>query len=384
MRLYSTRAGYLHHVQSDYDCFVPNRISSIKIDYDLELISLLDSANKKIGILDGILAYLPNRDVFLSMYVQKEALLSSQIEGTQASLSDVLQQNIVSNEKRKDTEEIVNYVKALNKGIELRKQLPFSIRYIKELHKTLLAGVRGEKKDPGELRRSQNWIGPQGCNLHNASFVPPTPDKMLTALYELEEDVNSKVFINPPLVEAALIHYQFETIHPFLDGNGRLGRLIIPLFLLDREVFSAPSIYLSLYFKQNRSDYYQLLSDVRFKGNYESWIKFFLKGICEISDNSIRSIEDMKKLGEEISDKINIMDYKNKELLYKALELLYAHPYFLSKDLVKGLNITRPTASVIIKKLLDIDVIHSINNKQRNTLYRFSKYVEILEEGTNI
>ena len=211
MKLYSNRAGSLYHVQSDYDCYVPNSLFNIEIKYDDELIELLTNANNIIGKLDGIFTNLPDRDLFISMYVEKEAVVSSQIEGTQASLSDVLQKD---SNKVKETEEIVNYVHALNYGIELLDKLPISIRYFKEIHKELLKGVRGESKNPGELRHSQNWIGPQGCNLSNATFIPPSVDKMKEALNDLEIYMNENTNI-PQLIKIALIHYQFETIHPF-------------------------------------------------------------------------------------------------------------------------------------------------------------------------
>ena len=275
MKLYSNRGGKIYHVQSDYDCFIPESLNNIEINMDEEMIDLLEESNKLLGKLDGISSNLPDRDIFISMYVEKEAVVSSQIEGTQASLSDVLQKNNI--EKRKETEEIVNYVHSLNYGIELMEKLPLSIRYLKEIHKELLKGVRGENKNPGELRHSQNWIGPQGCNLSNATFVPPSVDKMNDALNDLELYMNSDSNVSS-LIRIALIHYQFETIHPFLDGNGRLGRLLIILWLKYNKYLNYPLLYLSLYFKQNRMDYYSLLMDVRFKGKYEEWIKFFLKG----------------------------------------------------------------------------------------------------------
>ena len=293
MKLYSNRAGELRHVQSDYDCFVPKSLLEVEIKIDDELIDLLSNANRLLGILDGMATSLPDRDLFIAMYVEKEAVVSSQIEGTQASLSDVLQKQ--SSEKRKDIEEIVNYVHSLNYGIELMNRLPISIRYLKEIHKELLKGVRGENKNPGELRHSQNWIGPMGCTLSNATFVPPTVDLMQEALNDLELYMNDADNLSS-LIKIALIHYQFETIHPFLDGNGRLGRLLITLWLKYTKYLQYPLLYLSLFFKQNRTEYYSLLMDVRFKGKYEEWIKFFLKGIIEISLDAIDTINKINKI----------------------------------------------------------------------------------------
>ena len=380
LKLYSNRAGYLYHVQSDYDCFVPHSLFNIEIKYDDELIDLLTIANNVLGRLDGISINLPDRDLFISMYVEKEAVVSSQIEGTQASLSDVLQKDA---SKVKETEEIVNYVHALNYGIELLDKLPISIRYFKEIHKELLKGVRGESKNPSELRHSQNWIGPQGCNLSNATFIPPSVDKMLDALNDLEIYMNENTNV-PLLIKIALIHYQFETIHPFLDGNGRLGRLMIPLWLKENKFLSNPLIYLSLYFKQNRTEYYGLLMDVRFKGKYEEWIKFFLKGIIEMSNNSIDTINNIQNLMIEVNNKIDSLNVKNKLTFYNAMKYLYVHPYFDSTNLREYLLVTKPTVSKIINELIILGIIVPVDQKQRYVKYSFKEYVDILEKGAEL
>lgn len=383
MKLYTNRAGSIYYTQSDYECYVPKSLNEIEIMYDEELINLLSEANKLIGRLDGIALNLPDKDIFISKYVEKEAVVSSQIEGTQASLSDVLQFNKIDNEKRKETEEIVNYIHALNYGVDLLEKLPISIRYIKEIHKELLKGVRGENKNPGEIRRSQNWIGPNGCTLSSAIFVPPSVDKMSESLYDLESYMNSEPTIDP-LLRIALIHYQFETIHPFLDGNGRLGRLLIPLWLKENNYLKYPLIYLSLYFKQNRTEYYGLLMDVRFKGRYEEWLKFFLRGIIEMASSSIESIDKITKLISNNKMKINSITSKNKAILFNAMNYIYRHPYFDSSDLIEELKISKPTASSIIKKLLELGIISPTSSKQRYVTYKCNEYISILEEGTNI
>ena len=380
LKLYSNRAGYLYHVQSGYDCFVPNSLFNIEIKYDDELIDLLTIANNVLGRLDGISINLPDRDLFISMYVEKEAVVSSQIEGTQASLSDVLQKDA---SKVKETEEIVNYVHALNYGVELLDKLPISIRYFKEIHKELLKGVRGESKNPGELRHSQNWIGPQGCNLSNATFIPPSVDKMIEALNDLEIYMNENTNV-PLLIKIALIHYQFETIHPFLDGNGRLGRLMIPLWLKENKFLSNPLIYLSLYFKQNRTEYYGLLMDVRFKGKYEEWIKFFLKGIIEMSNNSIDTINNIQNLMIKVNNKIDSLNVKNKLTFYNTMKYLYVHPYFDSTNLREYLLVTKPTVSKIINELIILGIIVPVEQKQRYVKYSFKEYVDILEKGAEL
>lgn len=384
MKLYSNRAGIIYHVQSDYDCYVPKSLNEININYDEELINLLSEANKLIGMLDGLAINLPDRDIFISKYVEKEAVVSSQIEGIQASLSDVLQLNKKDNKKRKETEEIVNYIHALNYGIDLLETMPISIRYIKEIHKELLKGVRGEVKSPGEIRRSQNWIGPNGCTLANATFVPPSVDKMKEALYDLELYMNNENLMIDPLIKVGLIHYQFETIHPFLDGNGRLGRLMIPLWLKENNYLLYPLLYLSLFFKQNRTQYYGLLMDVRFKGKYEEWLKFFLKGIIEMSTNSIQTIEKITSLIKKNNEKIMGLSLNNQETLLDAMKYIYKHPYFDSNDLISELKITKPTSSKIIKKLVEIDIVSPTSTKQRYITYKCDEYISILEEGTEI
>lgn len=381
MRLYSNRAGSLYHVQTDYDCYVPKPLKEIEINYDEEMILLLSEANNVIGKLDGIATNLPDKDIFISKYVEKEAVVSSQIEGTQASLSDVLQFKKIEGQKRKETEEIVNYIHALNFGINLLDKLPISIRYFKEIHKELLKGVRGQTKNPGEIRHSQNWIGPNGCTLSNASFVPPSVDKMKECLNDLEIYMNSESIVDS-LIRIALIHYQFETIHPFLDGNGRLGRLMIPLWLKENNYLKYPLLYLSLYFKQNRTEYYGLLMDVRFKGKYEEWLKFFLKGIIEVSNNAINTIEKISNLIKKVNIKIESIDYRNKIHLYNSMKYIYKHPYFETQDLVEELRISKPTAAKIIKDLLNLEIISKTSSKQRYVTYRFDEYISILEEGT--
>ena len=378
MKLYSNRAGKLYHVQSDYDCFVPKNLNEINIIYDDEMVDLLNQANLLLGRLDGIASNLPDRDLFISMYVEKEAVVSSQIEGTQASLSDVLQKN--NKEKKRETEEIVNYVHSLNYGIDLMKRLPISIRYLKEIHKELLKGVRGEQKNPGELRHSQNWIGSKGCTLSTATFIPPSVDNMIDALNELELYMNDETQLSS-LIKIALIHYQFETIHPFLDGNGRLGRLLIILWLKYNNYLKYPLLYLSLYFKQNRTEYYSLLNDVRFKGKYEEWIKFFLKGIIEVASNSIETIAQINMLKDDTYNKINELTIKNKNTYFNVINYLFKHPYFNSKDIVDEFNISKPTVSKIVDELINLKIIVPTSNKQRYVLYKFEEYINILEQG---
>ena len=368
-------------MQSGYDCFVPTKLINVSINEDDELKDLLNRATYALGKLDGIASQVPNRDLFLATYVQKEATVSSQIEGTQASLSDVLQAQIDNGDKRKDTQDIVNYVKALNNGLLLMDKLPLSIRFLKEVHKDLLVGVRGEYKNPGELRNSQNWIGPAGCGLNRASFVPPCVEKMNESLYDLENYLNNDLNVNA-LIKIALVHYQFETIHPFLDGNGRLGRLLIALLLKNEGYLKYPLLYLSLYFKQNRTEYYGHLMDVRFKGKYEEWIKFFLKGIIETANDSMETIEKLSSIKIEATNKIESLEKINKQMYLSALDYVFVHPYVSSVELREELNVSKPTISKLLSTLVENGILKPTSSKQRNVTYRFTKYADVLEEGT--
>jgi len=344
---------------------------------------LLSDANIWLGKLDGVSSILPDKDVFIGMYVQKEAVASSQIEGTQASLTDVLQMNKKKGYKRFDIEEIVNYVHALNFGIKELDKLPISMRLLKEIHHELLNGVRGETKNSGELRHTQNWVGPMGCSLATATYVPPAVDVMNESLSDLEKYINSDSNL-PGLIKIALIHYQFETIHPFLDGNGRLGRLLIPLWLKENNMLKDPLLYLSLYFKQNRTEYYGLLMDVRFKGYYEQWVKFFLKGVISIAQNACIEIEQISKIKKKITKLIDGSNVSNKSKYHEVMDYIYSHPYFDSKEIQAKLQVSKPTSLKIIKNLCELNIISKANNKQRYVTYRFDEYVGILETGTEI
>ncbi|WP_242822255.1 Fic family protein, partial [Peptoanaerobacter stomatis] len=292
---------------------------------------MINKAYLLLGRLDGMAITLPDIDLFVSMYVQKEAVISSQIEGTQASLIDVLQKDR-NNEKIKDTEEIVNYIKATNYAFKRLEELPLCMRLIKETHSVLLSGVRGNEKSPGEFRKSQNWIGYTGCTLNTASFVPPSPEEMEHSLSDLEKYIHEDSSISN-LIKTALIHYQFETIHPFLDGNGRMGRLLIVLFLKERGLIEYPVLYLSYFFKKNRNRYYELLNNVRIKGEFEEWIKFFIEGICEISEDAISSIQKIIKLKRIDMEKIRNIPKGNISSLLLVYDYLLKHPFLETEDI---------------------------------------------------
>ena len=380
MKLESDRAGKLKKIQSDYECFIPHSLKGIKIDVDDELNRLMNKAYLLLGRLDGMAITLPDVDLFVSMYVQKEAVISSQIEGTQASLIDVLQKDR-DNEKIKDTEEIVNYIKATNYAFERLKDMPLCMRLIKETHSILLSNVRGKEKMPGDFRKSQNWIGQAGSTIKNASFIPPSPDEMNICLNDLEKYINeNNKVVN--LIKIALIHYQFETIHPFLDGNGRMGRLLIILFLKEQGLIEYPVLYLSYFFKRNRNKYYELLNNIRIKGEFEEWIKFFMKGICEISENAITSIQKIVELKKQDIEKIRLLSRGNISKLLLVYDYLLKHPFVKMDDIRNLLNLSKPTVNKLLEDLITLEILEFVEEKKRYRQYVYKKYVDILSEGT--
>ena len=382
MKLETDRAGILKRMQSNYECFVPHDLKYLKFNIDEEFQNLINRAYLLLGRLDGMATTLPDINLFVSMYVQKEAVISSQIEGTQASLIDVLQKDR-KNEKIKDTEEIVNYIKATNYAFKRLEELPLCMRLIKETHSVLLSGVRGNEKSPGEFRKSQNWIGYAGCKLNTASFVPPDPGEMEKSLTDLEKYIHEDSFI-PNLIKIALIHYQFETIHPFLDGNGRMGRLLIVLFLKERGLIEYPVLYLSYFFKKNRNRYYELLNNVRVKGEFEEWIKFFIEGICEISEDAISSIQKIIELKKADIEKIRNIPKGNISNLLLIYDYLLRHPFLETEDIRRLSDLSKPTVNKLLETLIELEILELVEEKKRYKQYVYRKYVDILSEGTTL
>jgi len=347
---------------------------------DAEMIRLLSDADRKLGRLDGITQILPNPDLFIGMYVRKEAVLSSQIEGTQASMIDLLE---VGTEHTPITpvSEVVNYVSAMNYGLERMKDFPLSLRLIREIHGYLLQKGRGSASNPGEFRTTQNWIGPAGCNLNTASFVPPAVPDMMEALGELEKFFYDESDI-PDLIKIGLIHAQFETIHPFLDGNGRMGRLLITFWLCQQNILSEPLLYLSYYFKQNRQEYYDRLMNVRTKGQWEEWIKFFLKGISFVSDEATKSAKEILALKTVVQEELcNTGSVAGVTLLEK----LFYQPVITKRQAADLLNVTQPTARSMVDNFVERGILFDIDpDRQRNKRYVFSEYLAILQKGTEL
>lgn len=377
------RAGRYVKQTEGYSAFIPEFLPpepSISVA-EPELAKLLSKADRALGRLDGSIATLPDHSFFLSMFVRKEAVLSSQIEGTQASLSDVIKAEAAENSigYPSDVNEVRNYTNALNEGVASLGKLPISQRLICQLHFTLMQNVRRQHQTPGEIRRSQNWIGAQGCSLNDAVFVPPPQHELSQQLGALENFINSNDDI-PDLIKIGLIHAQFETIHPFLDGNGRLGRMLITLYLVERKILSHPMLYLSYYFKRHRSEYYDRLQDVRDKGDWESWIKFFLKGVADVSNATADTVK--KVLLQRENDRSAILDAFERSAAYpfRLADRLYSLPVTNQNMAAAALSVSYPTANTIIAKLEDIGILKEVTGQQRNRLYIHDQYRLLFED----
>lgn len=375
------RAGIFMKQATGYESFIPHKLPpDPPINFDGELLKLLSDADRKLGRLDGITQILPNPELFVAMYVQKEAVLSSQIEGTQASLTDLLDTESDS-ETNMDIRDVVNYVAAMEYGLNRLQEFPLCLRLIREIHAKLLSDGRGSNRNPGEFRSTQNWIGPAGCTLSTATFIPPTVPDMHQALADLEDFFYEDDDI-PSLIKIALIHAQFESIHPFLDGNGRMGRLLITFWLCSKNILSQPLLYLSYYFKINRIEYYDRLMAVRQKGDWEGWIKFFLKGISSVSDEATQSAKEIIALKEHYT---NILSQYNNSNYSKLLNILFVNTFVSKNKVSELLGVSYPTASAIVDEFSALGILKDVTpTHQRNKKYCFIEYVNILNKGTEL
>lgn len=350
---------------------------------DLEsLYDLTEQANRSLGRLDGITRLLPETSLFLYLYIRKEAVLSSQIEGTQSSVSDLLlyENEEVPGVPLDDVRETSRYVAALDYGLNrLREGFPLCLRLICEIHEVLLQKGRGQDKLPGEFRRSQNWVG--GTRPSNALYVPPPPDRLLQCLYDLEDFLHNKPERTSTLLKAALVHVQFETIHPFLDGNGRIGRLLITLLLCAEGALSEPLLYLSLYFKTHRQQYYDLLQQVRLQGDWEAWLKFFLEGVIATAEQASTTAGSILSLFERDRQRIANMGRATGSAL-RLHQFMHKKPISSINRLVENLGMTRPTITAAIEKLEALGIVRELTGRQRDKMYVYSDYVSILNEGT--
>lgn len=359
-----------------YKAYKPNPLPpSPIIEMDTEMVTLLSKAHNYLGKLDMMSELIPDMNMFLSAYVRKEALLSSQIEGTQATLEDVLNPN-VNIAVNLEVNDVINYVNALNFAIEKMKELPVCNRLLCEAHRVLMQGVRGQEKNPGEFRHSQNWIGASNSNLKTARFIPPTVEDMQTAMSDLEKFIND--YDMDILLKTSLIHYQFETIHPFLDGNGRIGRMLITLILLANGILHRPVLYLSLYLKTNRIEYYDRLSEVRTKGNYEQWIKFFLHGIIETCEDGIKTIESINSLIKMDEKKL----VQKTETISKVFDYIKEHPIITIGGAATALNLSFNGVSNAVKKMVEVNILKEMTTKARDRVFEYTSYIDILKSGT--
>jgi Fic family protein len=382
------RSGQFIKQAAGYRAFIPAPLPPAPpLNIDTEMTRLLSDADWALGRLDGIATVLPNPDLFVSMYIRQEAVLSSQIEGTQSTLEDVLQFEIDSKGQDfpKDIEEVVNYVGAMNYGLERLKTLPLSLRLIREIHSKLLAGVRGSNRTPGEFRTSQNWIGPAGCTLANATFVPPPVHEMQVSLDNLEKFLHADDL--PLLIQCGLAHAQFETIHPFLDGNGRVGRLLITFLLCQKRALERPLLYLSHYLKQNRAEYYDRLTSIRTNGDWEGWLKFFIRGIHQVSREATDTARNILKIREGHRELLNERLSKDKLAAtpydFIFLEYLFEQPITTVRMAEQRLNCTFVTAGKVVDRFVKLGLLEEVTGFQRNRRFRYAPYLALFEPTTN-
>ena len=345
-----------------------------------ELVAKLVDANKKLAALDGLSARIPNMDLFVSMYVRKEALLSSQIEGTQCTLDDILNPLMEENTNR-NVSDVVNYIKATEFALNRLHSLPLCNRLIKETHAVLMEGVRGQEKSPGEFRYSQNWIGGQGSTIRNARYIPPNPEDMQTAMSDLEKYMNGDDSLDP-LIQAALIHYQFETTHPFLDGNGRVGRLLITLFLMEKGILSRPALYISYFLKMNRIEYYDRMTQVRKTGDYEQWVMFFLQAFSDSAGDAIQTIDALTALHNQSVAKLGTFSKRQQTNLLKLFAYIETNPIIDIQKTAAALGLSYNTVSKMVMILVDEGILRQTDKAGKAKIYSYAEYLDILRKDT--
>lgn len=376
------RAGMYVRQIGGYKAFVPKSLPpNPPIRLDDEMLQLLSQADRALGRLDGASEILPNIDLFVAMYVSKEAVLSSQIEGTQASLLDVLafEADAAFPDNPQDIEEVVNYIHALNHGLRRLDTLPLSRRLMREIHGLLLQGVRGANRHPGEFRTSQNWIGHQGATIETARFVPPAPSDMHQALDNLESFIHTEKTM-PILLKVGIVHAQFETIHPFLDGNGRMGRLLITFILCSEDVLRKPLLYLSHFFKIHRWDYYEYLRKIADEGDWESWLKFFLRGVAEVAQEATTTARKIVQLREKHQNIIATHFARSTGYAYQLLEHLYERPIITVNGAAKVLGLSYANANKLVMKFHDHGLLRQMDKYQRNRRFIYSEYLAMFAD----
>lgn len=363
----------------EYKSFTPNPITLQWILSDPELQHWLEEANRQLGRLDAFSELVPDVDFFIKMHITKEATVSSKIEGTQTSFQEALLDQVdLDPEKRDDWKEVHNYIDAVNVALEEMDKLPISNRLIRQTHQILLSGTRGEHKIPGEFRRSQNWIG---SSLKHAVFVPPTHEEIPELMHDLEQFIHAETLelpvIIPQLIKIAIIHYQFETIHPFLDGNGRIGRLLITLYLIDKKLLRKPALYLSDFFERNRMDYYEKLNAVRMHNRLGDWIRFFLQGIIETAENGIFTFKRIIALRDEIERKQLVTLGKRQADALKLIHEMYKRPILYGTQIAQILDKHPSNANKLIAALVELEILTELTGYSRNRMYAFKPYIEL-------
>jgi len=361
--------------QGYYKSFQPTLINKqLHVD-NMEVLQLLSQADRELGRLDMYSKYIPNIDLFIRMHVLKEATQSSRIEGTQTNMEEaLLEKEDIPLDKRDDWEEVQNNTKAMEWAIKELEKLPFSSRLIRKTHKVLLQGVRGERKQPGEFRNSQNWIG--GATINDAIFIPPAHTSVPELMSDIEKFIyNEEIFI-PELLKIGLVHYQFETIHPFLDGNGRVGRLLIPLYLVSKGILKKPILYLSEFFEKNRKFYYENLMLVRDKNNLTQWFKFFLVGIIETAKNGITTFDNILQLQKTVESSIQKLGSRAVNAK-KIVDYLYNRPMINAEKVSEIAGISMPSAYKLIVDLEKLDILNEVTGSQRGRVYVFDNYLKL-------
>ncbi len=376
------RSGRYEPQPSGYRAFIPAPLPPnppVQMTDDLQ--TLLSRADRALGRLDGSIQTLPDPDLFVFMYVRREAVLSSQIEGTQSSLQDVLnaEANIFIPNRPRDVHEVINYVNAMNHGLERLHTLPLSIRLIREIHERLMEGARGGRLQPGELRRSQNWIGPAGCTLNEATYVPPPPHAVQNALGELENFLHAPDHL-APLLRIGMAHAQFEAIHPFLDGNGRTGRLLITFFLCQQEILLKPVLYLSVFLKKHRMEYYERLQAIRDTGDWEGWLAFFLRGVAEVSNEAVETARRILTLREGHRDIITERFGRSAGNGLRVLERLYRSPILSVAGVRKITGTSYTAANQLVARFVDAGILEEATGYQRNRQFRYAPYIRIFSD----
>jgi len=364
--------------QFQYKSFLPSKINREWIISDPVVNKLLEEANLKIGELNAFSYIVPDVDIFIKMHILKEAVQSSRIEGTRTNIEEAAQkERDIDPEKRDEWREIRNYTVAVNSAVESLKNVPISSRLIKQSHQILLESVRGRHKLPGEYRTSQNWIG--GATIKDAVFIPPHQNDINDLLYDLENFINNDQVNIPHLIKIAIIHYQFETIHPFLDGNGRVGRLLITLYLIANGLLNKPTLYLSDFFEKNKQLYYDNLTIVRTRNDLIQWIKFFLSAVINTSENAISTFQKILKLRDVIEGEKLIILGKKLPVAKRLLNRLYSDPFITVQDAGKDLKVSKPTANSLIKYFVELEILHDTTGLKRNRKYVFKEYIELFK-----